>query len=213
MTKKIFVLLFFIAVAGCRHTNRHINDDTVAATDTILSAKQIEPVIKPDTTNQDIYNFMEIVINERKLNRSYGLSTEPEAGCNLSGNDKKFLRTLLIEKPKKKPVIDRDDWRTMTITVDAGGLTKCLTESDINYMLSQKQQLAAFRWDNSRLKFNTANNNNWYCFSIPLFSKDRKKAVMMIRDLCPGLCGTGSTLLFIKENGKWTSETGDWWVH
>lgn len=31
---------------------------------------------------------------------------------------------------------------------------------------------------------------------------------MMIRNLCPGLCGTGSAVLFKKENQKWSSVDG-----
>jgi hypothetical protein len=35
----------------------------------------------------------------------------------------------------------------------------------------------------------------------------------MIRDLCKGLCGSGQTIVFIKENDKWKSYTGHIWFH
>jgi hypothetical protein len=144
---------------------------------------------------------MKVVIAEQQLDLTHGLSLKPEQGCDLSDDDKKFLETLLIEKAKP----DND-----TYSME---LPKCLTNGDIEEMLLQKEKLKQFRWDNTRLGFELLNRENWYCFSIPLFSKDRKKVVMMIRDLCPGLCGSGRTIVFTNENNKWTSHSGGGWLH
>jgi hypothetical protein len=152
---------------------------------------------------------MKVVIADQKLDLSYGLTVEPEQGCDLSQDDKTFLKTLLIEKSKSKS--DTGDWRNMTITVNQ--LPKCLTSGDIDEMLLQKDKLSNFTWDKSRLRFSSSNDKNWYCFSRPLFSKDGEKVVMMIRNLCPGLCGTGWTVMFTKQNDKWTSQTGGQWIH
>ena len=154
---------------------------------------------------------MKIVIVNQNLDSTYGLTIEPEPGCDLSGNDNVFLKTLLIEKVTKNKKIDTGDWRNMTF--NTAETQKCLTSNDIKAMLEQKQRFSSFKWDNRRLGFNLDNRNNWYCFSIPLFSKDRTKAVMMIRDLCKGLCGSGSTLVFTKSRGKWTSQSSAIWYH
>ena len=178
------------------------------------STYKLEPTIKtvspaapkaPDTTNQFIYDFMKVVIAEQQLDLNNGLTIEPEPGCDLSDNDKKFLETLLFEKAKPTP--NPNDF---TVIVE---LPKYLTRGDIDNMLLQKEKLQHFTWDNTRLGFNLSNRKDWYCFSIPLFSKDRKKAVMMIRDLCPGLCGSGETIVFTNENNKWTSHTTGGWLH
>lgn len=129
--------------------------------------------------------------------------------CDLSQDDRTFLETLLIEK--SKPNSDTSNWQNMTITTNQ--LPKCLTKGDIDEMLSQKKKLSNLTWDNSRLGFSSTNNKNWYCFSRPLFSKDRKKVILMIRNLCPGLCGTGWTVVFTKLNNKWTSQTGGQRIH
>jgi hypothetical protein len=206
---RIIVILFVFAALGCHQKTQQTNDSEPATKDSIQQQKTV--AAQQDTTNQDIYEFMKVVIANQNLDLSYGLSVEPEQGCDLSDDDSIFLKTLLPAKSKHKEKTDTGDWRTMT--VDPFELPKCLTKSDIAYMLSQKQNLSTFKWDNSRLSFNSDNKKNWYAFSIPLFSKDRRKVVMMIRNLCPGLCGTGWTVLFIKEDNRWTSQSGAHWIH
>lgn len=80
-----------------------------------------------------------------------------------------------------------------------------IDKNDIHEMKLQKEKLKNFFWDNAQLGFSPSNRAHWYRFSIPLFSKDRKKAVMKIEDLCPGFCGWGGTYVFRNENNKWIS--------
>jgi hypothetical protein len=80
-----------------------------------------------------------------------------------------------------------------------------IDKNDIHEMLLQKEKLKNFFWDNAKLGFNSSNRDHWYSFSIPLFSKDRKKMVIKIEDLCTGLCGGGGIYVFNNENNKWTS--------
>ena len=209
-TRNIIILGLSLTLLSCGQSinkadNNNSVDKTTSITDTLA---EVKPSI-PDTSNQNIYDFMKVVIADQKLDLSYGLTIEPEQGCDLSQDDKIFLKTLLIEKTKPKK--DTDDWRNMTITINQ--LPKCLTKGDIDEMLLQKEKLSNFTWDNSRLGFNLSNKKNWYCFSRPLFSVDRQKVIMMIRNLCPGLCGTGWTVVFTKQNNKWTSQTGGQWIH
>lgn len=209
-TRNIIAIGLGLILLGCgQSTNKVDNDDSLEKKISIADSSAETKPNTPDTSNQFIYDFMKVVIADQKLDLSYGLTIEPEQGCDLSQEDKTFLKTLLIEKTQSKK--DTGDWRNMTIT--SNQLPKCLTKEDIDGMLSQKEKLSNFTWDNSRLGFNLSNNKNWYCFSRPLFSVDRQKAVMMIRNLCPGLCGTGWTVVFTKQNNKWTSQTGGQWIH
>jgi hypothetical protein len=92
-------------------------------------------------------------------------------------------------------------------------LNGLLTANDVDDMLRHKKSLTGFKWDNSRLGFNLSNRKNWFSFSIPLFSRHKDKVIMKIESLCPGLCGTGYTVIFVMENGKWVSHSSGYWYH
>ena len=179
-------------------------EDTFGVTASLVDAASE----MPDTTNQYIYDFMKIVIEEQQLNLDYGLEIEPKQRCDLSTEDSVFLQTLLIKKNIKKKSNELN-----RILISMNELPKCLTRSDVEGMLQQKKRLSKFLWNKSRLGFNLNNNKNWYNISVPLFSKDKSKVVMTIENLCPGLCGTGSTVVFTKKNGKWNSTDGGIWYH
>lgn len=204
-------LLLFLFFIGCTQRNQSAleqnksipqsKDDTISITE-----NKVEAV---DTAHRIIYDFMKMVIADQALDTSYGLSIDAEPHCDLSDDDQSFLETLLIPKPH--PV--NKDSSSMPVICNPFELPKVLTKADIKYMLSQEKQWSGFKWDISRLGFSKTNHNNWYCFSVPLFSVDKRKAVIMVRRLCPGLCGVGWQLLFIKKNNRWTSSTGSQWIH
>jgi hypothetical protein len=210
MTRHTIILGVCLALFGCGQSTKKVdNANSVDTTSQTVDSVSETKTNLPDTSNQYIYDFMAVVIADQKLDLSYGLTVEPEQSSDLSEDDKIFLKRLLIEKSKHKS--DTGDLRNMTITINQ--LPKCLTSRDIDEMLLQKQRLSNFTWDISRLGFSSSNDKNWYCFSRPLFSRDKQKVVMMIRNLCPGLCGTGWTVVFTKQNNKWTSQTGGQWIH
>ena len=197
---KTILLFLIIAFYGCGHRSTDSTKSTP-----ILSEKD-------SINDNEIYDFMQIVITDQKLQKEKGLTLEPQLSCDLSLDDKEFLKTLLIDTAKHEIISDTSDRRNRTFTaIDLLG--KCLTNDDIDFMLQQKNHHLSFKWDNSRLGFNSNNDKYWYVFSVPLFSKDKTKAIMMIRDLCQGLCGGGWTVLFKKENSKWVSQTGNQWLH
>jgi hypothetical protein len=190
-----------LTTLSCRENNNKI-DNTIDNKKVIDEVKVLQ---KSDTSNQYIYDFMKVVIANKNLDSTYGLTIEPEINCDVSQDDETFLKTLLIEKNKKENEND--------ITVITSEIDKCLTKADIQFMLNQKAKLKLFKWDNSKLGFNFKNEKNWYSFSLPLFSTDQQKAIIKICSLCPGLCGTGQTVLFTKENNNWTSQMNPPWVH
>ncbi len=155
---------------------------------------------------------MKVIIDEQELNLNYGLRIEPEINFDLAKSDEENFKSLLsvLEYENKNKITDSLNW---TYELNSENLLSELTKQDISEMIKQKEKLKAFKWNNSELGFNLSNKNNWYSFSVPLFSEDKTKAVMMIRDLCPGLCGGGKTILFTKKNEKWISNTGIIWLH
>jgi hypothetical protein len=210
MIRHTLIFAICLTLFGCRQSTTKVgNTNSVDTSSQIADPKAQTKTNFSDTSNQYIYDFMKVVIADQKLDLGYGLTVEPEQSSAISQDDNTFLKTLLIEK--SKPKSDTGAWRNMTTTIDQ--LPKCLTRNDIDEMLLRKEELSNFNWDNSRLGFSASNDKNWYCFSRPLFSKDRKKVVMMIRSLCPGLCGTGWTVVFTKQDNKWTSQIGGKWIH
>lgn len=204
----VFLFISTFALLSCGLSVDKSKNTQVSDTSGMTAALINTTIELPDTTNQYIYDFMKIVIAERELNTSYGLTIEPEQNCDLSSDDAVFLKTLLIEKKKK--VVPED---AIAVPITLNELPKSFTKADVEDMLQQKKLFSKFKWDNSRLGFNNENGKNWYCFSVPLFSRDKKKAIMMIRNLCSGLCGTGFTVVFMYKNGKWTSTDGGQWIH
>lgn len=168
---------------------------------------------KKDTSHQDIYEFMKVVIKLEKLNQNYGLRINPESRFNTSESDSITFNNLLFEIDYKKQKIDSLSNDIYTFQITPLFFLSGFTKEDIAEMKNQKKNIKYFQWDNSRLGFNATNNENFYSFSIPLFSKDKNKAVMMIKNLCQGLCGSGKTIIFTKNNNKWTSSYGRIWYH
>lgn len=169
-------------------------------------------------SSQDIYDFMKVVIKEQKLNLDYGLRIEPQSSFSIQESDQTTFNSLLSELKEKKreiadPIKNKTDSLNWFIELNSKTLLSDLTKEDISEMISQKERLKTFQWNNSGLGFNISNKKRWYSFSVPLFSKDKSKAVMMIKELCPGLCGTGKTILFEKQNGIWNSKTERSWFH
>ena len=162
-----------------------------------------------DTTNFEIYEFMKVLITDQKLQLNYGIHIQPEQNCDINQNDSIFLNTLLYEDNK----INKDTSDMNEISISFQELPKCLINVDIQEMLLQKKHLKKFKWDNSRLGFNEKNEEEWYSFSIPLFSKDKNIVLMKIERLCRGLCGYGCTVEYIKQNNKWTSKKTMGWLH
>jgi hypothetical protein len=169
--------------------------------------------------DNEIYELLHFVIVDQSLNRNYGLQIEPEQNCSLNRSDEDFLRDLIVKEQATEVTPDTGEIQLDSISKLMVGtkiefrIPQCLTVEDVDFMLSQKSAHSNLKWDNSRLGFNLGNENNWYTFSLPLLSKDKTKSIVMIRELCNGLCGHGWILLLTKQNGKWTSQKGERWIH
>lgn len=204
---RLLTTLIFISILwSCNNSTADKQADPTSEpviTDSITTAK-----FDSTSAPQEIYDFMTIVIDEQKLHLNYGLIVESSQYLSVGCQDKKFLEDELLIK-KEEPV------KTVTVNglvipaeIKVNIFSRCLTKKDINTMLIQNTTYKNVRWDNSRLGFDLSNDKNYYSFSVPVFSADRTKAIIQIKDLCPGLCGISQTVLFKKEKGTWTSEVG-----
>jgi len=166
---------------------------------------------KPPDKDAAIYDFVTMVIDEQTLDRKQRLvpMAENEIGKTTFPS---VFEVLLIDTTRSKAVKRIDDWKKLHREVSFKP-SQCLTAADIAFMLRQQKELNGFVWDNSRMHFTISNTDRWYVFSIPLFSLDSTKALITIRDLCKGLCGTGRTLLYQKKEGKWSSSAIEMWYH
>ena len=195
---------------GCSQSNKDTDIHFTTHYDPVTPAFNPPPlsIQKIDTATQYIYDFMKMVIEEEKLDLNHGLYIVPEQRCNPGLDDKAFLNSLLINK-KEKPV-GINDGQKIELSMEP---ERFLTKADRNAMLLQKEKSDSFQWDISKLGFSAMNETNRYNFSVPLFSIDKRTAIMMIEDLCPGLCGSGNTIVFTKQNNKWISKKYGWWWH
>jgi hypothetical protein len=188
--KQFLILCIIIALCGCIRENR--NDDR-------------------------IYEVLSFVIEDQNLDKNYGLTLTPEYQIDDTKSNKEFLLSLLESKNTAQHSTGSDrkqHFLELKVAIEYNfSLDKCLSPEDVEGMLYQLSSASNFSWDNNRLKFNLSNKENWYVFSPPLFSKDGTTAVMMVRHLCRGLCGSGWQLMLKKENGKWTSQRGITWHH
>jgi hypothetical protein len=235
ITPRYFLLLIYFSIISasllfsCLQRANENEIESVRYSVSIDTAKII--AVKGSDQYPEIYAFIKELIRDHQLDTSYGLLLEPEIGCDLTQKDITFLKTLIIKKEEKikSPLIAQDT----SYQLDSNSYVKimklqpmvspeiisleperCLTKQDIRYMLARKPDPLKFRWDNSELGFDTTNHQNFYSLSIPLFSIDHKKAIIMIEDLCPGLCGTGNTYVYKMQNKRWKTETSSFgWIH
>lgn len=224
-----FQYLFMKSSSGCYLLLVIITAFSVACANPEKNSTIIEQIVSEKDTVQYIYDFMRVVINDQKLNYGYGLTLSPESNISGDGDNDSFLNGFLIDQHlnteiEKKSSISRND-TTQIINSDSiyklkipelkisvvpllsqGQSIQCLTKTDIDYILSEKERLKNFQWNNQRLGFNLKNTNNWYVFSIPSFNKDQTIAFIQIRDLCkPFLCGSSYTLIYTFKNNQWHS--------
>jgi hypothetical protein len=198
MTAKILgILLIAFCLTNCDKKTKMDRDLITHKTD-----RQI--------TEAEIYSTLEYIITEQKLNKDYGLKIIPAKRCDSGKEDKEFLSGLIITTDQKDSLAD--DSIAIPLVHDLG-LQKCLTKEEVDFMLSQKKINKEFKWNNSKLGFNLDNHDNWYEFSVPLFNKDKSKAIFLVSKLCKGLCGTEQTFLVEINGGVRTFKTGYHYIH
>ena len=201
---KLISPLLFLILAHCIHTSDK-GEKTEQSTGTGHDSTIGRPELTEDTSNQKIYEFMKMVITDQKLDKNKGLAVEPEQSLESSMDDGEFLKQFVIEKSGSKRKAESTDSTFLSGAILTNDRVKCLRPDDVTYMVLQKKNHGRFIWNFTRLSFNVSNHDNWYRFSIPLFSKDGDKAVVRIEDLCKGLCGGGSLVFFVKEKEQWVS--------
>lgn len=146
-----------------------------------------------DTTNMNIYNFINELLKDTIISLGKRISVSPINFPNES--DKEEINRMVVENKsatKEKYYL-------------SGVLYYCIKNDDLEFMLKSKHNLTNFKWDLKRINFNMKNDSNWYELSPPLFNRNRTKAIMQILYVCPdAMCCSGcKEMLYEKLNGKW----------
>ncbi len=155
------------------------------------------------TTEQDLYEFMEVAFEKLQLTHGHGLKVAPQTECTIWETDSAMFARLTRDPDSPDPLHHSP----------RADLPKFLEPGDLEFMLQQKKRLDTFHWDVEKLGLNAANDRDWYAFSLPLFSKDRKRVVLTVREMCQiKVCGSRN-YLFIHNDGEWTVVKGKKWYH
>ena len=163
-------------------------------------------------SNTEIYSIINLIIKREKLNKQYGIELNPYKNTNIAYTDERYLQTFLI-KPFAKDTIKRDSSSRRDLVSPISYPDKSiLTQADIDYILCSQKNLNQFMWDNKKLGFAT-NQKSRYSFSVPFFNLTHDKIIMAYEFLCPGLCGTGKSILLNRKKGGWEITSLEIWFH
>ena len=198
------IRILFLIVLPFFACNNYHGKKTVNNIDS--SGKSKTDSVKPDKSsaiNKEIYSFIRMAVKKIPLNLKYNLRPEPLKNCN-NESDSIFLNSLLDDSQDEKSAHKKSS--SLQI-LKLYGLPKCLTAEDIKLMLGQRLQSQKFSWDGKYLGF-SLESDNWYSFSVPLFSKDRKKVIFGVEELRSSYSRSKKIYLLHKEGDDWKSSVG-----
>ena len=191
-------------------------------TPTLLSAQNNidTPKCKTNVTSSDIYSIVNYVVRQEKLNKNYGLNTAISRYCYENEPDSIFLKWLLIKEEKVDTTTNIDTSKTLQLNqiVLTNLLSypdkNILTLDDIDYIDCEKSVFSGDRWNLHSLGFKAKNKKGfYYTFSLPYFNVQHDKVIFMYTFSCPGLCGSGKTILLKKKGDTWDKENLALWFH
>lgn len=118
------------------------------------------------------------------------------------------------------------DWESDSTMIT--GLRNDVSKADIDYMLKQRREFKPMTWEQLSVngavilhesyldktfsskkavknweKYYNAHRAGYYEISQPIFSQDKKTAVIYMSYKCGVTCGHGTATLYHYENGKW----------
>lgn len=163
-----------------------------------------------EATIKDVYAVMRILIEQGQLDRSYGLAIEPDSTCFMDQKDELYLQSLRIRPEPLDTIIESDSAVVTNFSYPDRNL---FTEADIAYILRTKKAFEHFVWNSKELPFNPANTINYYSFSFPYFNLAHDRVIVRFELHCPGLCGTGSTIILNRTKNGWEQVVLERWIH
>lgn len=181
------------------------------------------PVTVPDFAHQ----FLMDLINSGQLDQNHSLVLEPDS---IYESDIESILTVSNDSSDLGVVSGEELINGIEIDTTLGindinidiTIKPFLTDSAFSVLTrEEKLQLKNMcnvqgnkKFDNSFLGFNQQNKSNWYRMSYPIFTADSNHVLIMIRDLCPGLCGRGELVLFSRVGtNEWSKYTNRFWLH
>lgn len=178
----------------------------------------------PDFAHQ----FLMDLINSGQLDQNHSLVLEPDSIYEsdlegiLSISEDASDMTVASGEGFNYDIVDDSNFIRSQINIDIA-IKPSLTDSVFSILTSEEKLQLKNMWhqvqgnkkfNNSFLGFNQQNKSNWYRMSYPVFTADSNHVIVMIRDLCPGLCGRGELVLFSRiGTSEWSKYTQDFWLH
>lgn len=133
-----------------------------------------------------------------------------------------FMNSYLGDSPVER-IIDKNFWKYNVSKFSDTSITKSFTKEDIAFLKTQVKSIRRVQWKNAfpntrSLDMQKAGpmlhiKEAVYSYSIPLFSKNRKKALIIESFFCGLVCGGGGWyILQLQDDGSWkkTIEFNSW---
>lgn len=166
------------------------------------SGSESQPVAGVAPQTRDIYELARAVVQSRASNTLYEIKPEPDPVFGYD-NIEEFRRAF------RKRIVQSESLEKQF---------REFTAADIDSMYHQEQKPALRYWNTAMFEHTGTDTTFWYRISLPLFSRDKQRAVMKISTLCPGLCGNGELLVFYKKRKlgtatEWSIQIAETWLH
>ena len=161
-------------------------------------------------------SILKFIVKKEKLKKNYSFKSTPFSNFPDEKAEELYLKELLIRELTKRN--DSVSSKALNANLISDEIfvypdKKVLSQTDILYILCSYQKRQLFNWDLSELGFNEKNKKYAYSVSVPLLNQSHTKAIVSYEYLCPGLCGSGETLLLTKRGTTWDIEIWEIWFH
>ncbi|WP_136669320.1 hypothetical protein [Flavobacterium sp. H122] len=203
MKLKLYILITIsFLIFSCKKTETVEKNKTVE--NNLIHKKQL-------VSEKEIYEVINVVLGSLKhdeLIKTNYVTEDVLMKFNFKEKDYK-LDTLFSKKDIqfiRKQLIEVDNFRLNQNLL----ISKVVIPRDtLSKFQNNKSRKHSF-WDNYTKKYG---NKGFYTMGLPLFSLDKKTVIITSGFHCGGLCGVGTTEIYKKVNGKWTSiSTLESWV-
>lgn len=178
----------------------------------VLNKKPVEIIKEPNIITEDINIFMLVLVKELSLNKSYGIKTDIETILDPAKIDSNYLKEFIIsETTKESPSLDSMGF-PINKSIKTYEIPKTISKADYKFMLKQHNNNIITSWDNSLFGFKLGNYEQYYAFSKPLFSLNKKQVIVRVDYKCPGQCGIGQVFIFNHDGNTWNYKTASYWI-
>lgn len=165
-----------------------------------------------DYSEEDLYQFMQMVVTTQNLNKTYALAYKTDA----NKYEWSFFSEYTLDSTSLEAALAFDSIQKARGTLLANPYYKDgLTPKDIeSFLQNGKNVNPVYKWKDDAFDFDQTNRKDWYTFTLPVFNSDKTMALVTIRYTCSEfLCGNTQYFLYKKVNGEWTGKALSLWLN